>query len=53
MTFLDMVPSREFAGFEKTSFEPSRMKFRCSERFGSSRQPVMNIFGAKKCAFLM
>jgi hypothetical protein len=34
MTFSDLVPSREFAGEGKTGFEPSRTKFRCSERSG-------------------
>jgi len=33
MTFSDLVPRREFAGEDKTGFEPSRTKFRCSERF--------------------
>ena len=39
MTFSDLVPSREFAGEGKTGFEPSRTKFRCSERYG--RKPVL------------
>jgi hypothetical protein len=33
MTFSALVLSRKVAGFGKTGFEPSRMVFRCSERF--------------------
>jgi hypothetical protein len=35
MTFSDLVPSRGIADFCKTGFEPSRMKFRCSDPFES------------------